>query len=168
MQGVGRAEQREPHRRRLFNLRRSQNRVGRQRDDPVRSQIPRKAGQDRFRVSGSARRRLLAQLNTGNLAAVHRPDFVSRSRLHLVEDLRMKRAPNEKECRALTLSRLRHNSTSSNEALPLPQPITAKDTDSRKVETRGNQRKRHRHGRNNFSAITPAAPERENSGAVFF
>ena len=45
---------------------------------------------------------------------------------------------------------------------------TAKATGSRKVETRDNQRKRHRHGRNNFGAVTPAAPERENSGAAFF
>ena len=47
--------------------------VASQRDDQVRSQIPRRVGQDRFRrrvtrenlsVSGSARRRLLAQVNT--------------------------------------------------------------------------------------------------------
>ena len=68
----------------------------------------------------------------------------------------MKRAPNERECRALMLSR-RHPSTSSsnsnnsNEAARLLQPITAKDMGSRKAETRGNQKERHRHGRNNFS-----------------
>ena len=76
--------------------------VASQRDDQVRSQIPRRVGQDRFRhrvtsedlsVSGSARRRLLAQLNTGNLAEVHRLDFVNRSRRRLVaERLRVKRA----------------------------------------------------------------------------
>ena len=135
--------------------------VASQRDDQGRSQVPGRVGQDRFRrrvtsenlsVSGSARRRLLAQLNTDNMAEVHRPDFISRSRLRLVEDLRMKRAPNEKECRALTLSRRRpsnstsSSSSSSNEAARLPQPITARDTGSRKVERRDNQKKRHRHG----------------------
>jgi hypothetical protein len=129
-------------------------------------------GQDRFRrrvanenlsVSGSARRHLLAQLNTDDMTEVHRPDFISRSRLRLVEDLQMKRAANEKECRALTLSRRRQststNSSSSNEAARLPQPITARDTGSRTVERRDNQKKRHRQVSNNFVAITPAAPE---------
>ena len=138
--------------------------LGRQRDDPVRSQILRKAGQDRFRVSGSARRRLLAQLNMGNLAAVHRPDFISRSRLQLVEDLRMKRAPNEKECRALTLSHLRHNSTSSRSSgrkeARLPQPIKARPTGSRKLENKKQKNQHPRRGHNSFGVITPAAPER--------
>ena len=150
-----------------------------QRDDQGRSQVPGRVGQDRFRrgvtrenlsVSGSARRRLLAQSNTGNLAAVHRPDFIGRSRLRLVNDLRMKRAPNEKECRALTLSRRRPSTSASNsnsnEASRLPQSITARDTGSRKVERRDNQKKLHRQVSNNFFAITPAAPERENSGAA--
>jgi hypothetical protein len=80
----------------------------------------------------------------------------------------MKRAPNEKECRALTLSRRRPStsSSSSNEVARLPQPITARHTGSRKVERRDNQKKRHRQVSNNFVAITPAAPERENSGAA--
>ncbi|HEU0039397.1 MAG TPA: hypothetical protein VFR76_08995 [Verrucomicrobiae bacterium] len=135
-------------------------------------------GQDRFRrrvpsenlsVSGSPRRRLLAQLIMGNMAEVHRPDFINRSRLRLVEDLRMKRAANEKECRALTLSRRRPStSPSNNEAARLRQPITVRDTGSRKVERRSNQKKRHRQVSNNFVAIRPAAPERENSGAAFF
>ena len=137
-------------------------------------------GQDRFRrrvtsenlsVSGSAHRRLLAQVNMDNMTEVSRLDIVNRSRLRLVEDLRMKRAPNEKECRALTLSRRRPStsasSSSSNEAARLPQSITARDTGSRKVERRDNQKKRHRQGSNNFGAITPAAPGRENSGAAF-
>ena len=134
-------------------------------------------GQDRFcrrvtsenlSVSGSARRRLLAQLNTGNLAAVHRPDFIGRSRLRLVNDLRMKLAPNEKECRALTLSRRRNNNNnnnnnSSSEAARLPQPITGRDRGSRMVVRKHNQNKRHRQGSNNFVAITAAAPEREQT-----
>ena len=136
-----------------------------QRDDHGRNQVPLRVGQDRFRrrvtsenlsVSGSARRRLLAQLNTGNGAEVHRPDFINRSRLRLVEDLRMKRAANEKERRALTLSRRRpstssSSSSSSNEVARPPQPITARDTGSRKVERRDNQKKRHRQVSNKLS-----------------
>ena len=143
------------------------------RDDQLSSQIPHVMAQDRFRrrvtredlsVSGSARRHLWAQLNTDNLAAVHRPEFSSRSRLRLVEEMRMKPAPNEKECRARALSHLRHNSRSSSgssgsKVAHLQQPNTARDTGSRKAETRSNQKKRHHHGRNNFGAITPAAPE---------
>ena len=168
-------EQLEEHRRQLLRVHRrsSKSMVASQRDDQLRSQIPRKVGQDRFRrrvmsenlsVSGSARRHLLAQLNTDNMTEVHRPDFISRSRLRLVEDLRMKRAANEKECRALTLRRRRPStsSSSSNEAARLP----ARDRGSRKVERRDNQKKRHRHVSNNFGALTPAALERENSGAA--
>ena len=137
--------------------------VASQRDDHGRSQVPGRVGQDRFRrrvtrenlsVSGSARRRLLAQLDTGNMTEVHPPDFISRSRLRLVEDLRTKRAANEKECRALTLSRRRpstSSNSSSNEAARLPQPITARDTGSRKVERRDNQKKRHRQVSNKLS-----------------
>ena len=108
----------------------------------------------------------------GNVAAVRRLDFVNRSRRRLVAEPRVKRAAKEKECRALMVSRLRHNSTSSrssgSEVARLPQPITARDKGSRKVGRKNNQKKRHRHGHNNFGAITPAAPERENSGADFF
>jgi len=175
-------EQQEQHRGRLSRVHRrnSKNVVASQRDDQVRSQIPRVVGQDRFRrrvtredlsVSGSARRRLWAQLNVSNVELVRHPDFGNRSRRFRVAEPRVKRAPNEKECRALRLSRLRHNGTSrrsaSSKVARQPQPITARATDSPKVETRGNQKKRHRHGRNNFGAITPAASERENSGAAF-
>jgi hypothetical protein len=104
-----------------------------------------------------------------NLAEAHAPKFINRWRLRLVERMRMKRASNEKESRALTLSRRRPSTSSSNsnEAARLPQPITGRDTGSRKVETRDNRKKRHRQSRINFGAITPAAPEQENSGAVF-
>jgi hypothetical protein len=179
---VAQPEQRERHRSQLSRVhRRSSKSAGAsQRDDHGRNQVPRRVGQDRFRrrvtsenlsVSGSARRRLLAQLNTGNLAVVHRPDFINRSRLRLVEDLRMKRAANEKECRALTLSHRRpstsaSSNSNSNEAARLPQSITARDTGSRKVERRNNQKKHHRQVSNNFVAIRQAAPERENSGAA--
>jgi len=157
---VGRPELREQHRPRLSNLRRSPSLVVHQYDDQARRQAPGKVNQDRIRrrvttnVYGSARRRLRAQLNTGNLAEVHRPDFVSRARRRLVEDLRMKRAPNEKGCRAPTLSRRRpvtNTSSSNNEAARLRQPITARATGSRKVETRDNQKKRQRQGRDNLA-----------------
>ena len=144
----------------------------------MRSQIPRR-WQDRFRpvtrnLYGSARRRLLAQLNMSNVAEVRHLDFVNRSRRLLVAEPQVRRAAKEKECRALMVSRLRHNSTrsrsrrsSSSKVARLPQPITARATGSRKVETRNNQKKRHRHGHNNFGAITPAAPERETPEPLF-
>ena len=152
--------------------------VASQRDDQGRSQAPGKLNQDRIRrrvttnVYGSARRLLRAQLNTGNMAAVHRPDFVNRARIRLVADPRMKRAPNEKECRAPTLSRRRpvtntsssNSSNSSNEAARLHQPIMPRVMGNRKVETRDNQKKRRRQGRINFGATTPAALERETPG----
>ena len=179
-----RPEQQEQHRGQLSGVprRNRKNMVASQRDDQVRRQIPRMVGQDRFRrrvtredlsVSGSARRHLWAQLNISNVEPVRHPDFGNRSRRFPVEEPRVKRAPSEKKCRAFTLSRLRHNSTSSRSsgrkvARPrLPQLITARATDSRKAETRDNQKKRHRHGRNNFGAITPAAPERETPGPLF-
>jgi hypothetical protein len=174
-----RPEQRDLHRDQVSKAhRRSSSNMASssQRDDQLRNQTPRTAGQDKFRrrvtredlsVSGSARRHLWAQLN---ISSVERLDFGNRSRPRLGEEMRMKRAPNEKECRPLTVSRLRHNSTSSrssgSKAARLQQLITARAMGSRKVE-RGNQRKRHRQGRINFGAVTPAAPERENSGAAF-
>jgi hypothetical protein len=149
--------------------------VDRQREDQARSQIPRKAGQDRFRVSGSARRRLRAQVNMNSVAEVRHLEFGNQSRRLLVAEPRVRRAVKEKKRRALMVSGLRHNSSrsssrsssrrrsSSSTVARLPQPITA----NRKVETRDNQKKRHRHGRNNFGAVTPAAPECENSGVAF-
>src|SRR5262245_55005841 len=114
-----------------------------------------------FSVSVSAQRHLLTQLSKANLAEAHRPKFIRRSRLRPVEDMRMKRGPNEKECRAVALSsrRRRISNNSSNEAQRLPQPITARDTRSRKVGSEDNQDKRHRQASNNFGALTPAALE---------
>jgi len=144
----------------------SHNVVARQYDDQPRSQVRAKVNPNRIRhrvttsVNGSARRRLLVQLNTGKVAEVSR----------LVAGPAVKRAPREKECRACRLSRSnrRRNSSSSdsrrsNETGRLP----AKDRGSRKVERRGNQKKRHRPVSNNFVVITPAAPEPENFGAAF-
>jgi hypothetical protein len=171
-------EQREQHRHQLSRVRRRINKsmVVRRRDDRVRKQILPVVGRNRFRrrgtnkdrsVSGSARRHLLAQLSPGNLAEVQRREFISRSRLRLMQDVRMKRAPNEKECSALTLSRRRPTtsasssvSSSSNEAARLPRPITARDAGSRKVGIKGNPKKPHRHSRTNLVATISAAPER--------
>jgi hypothetical protein len=76
----------------------------------------------------------------------------------------MKRASNEKEYRALTLSRRRSSinsvSNSSNNAVAnLPQPITARDMGSRKVDIKDNPDKRRLQGSNNFVALTQSAPE---------
>ena len=49
----------------------------------------------------------------------------------------------------------------------LPQPIKARPTDSRKLENKKQKNQPPRRGHNNFGAITPAAPERRNSGAAF-
>jgi hypothetical protein len=147
--------------------------VASQCDDQVRSKVSGKVSHRkiRHRVSlnrcGSGRRppgHLWAQLSAANLAEVRLPDCISRSRLRPVEGRWMKRAPNEKECRALVFSRLRHNSTSSrssssNEVARLRELTAARDSGSRKVGSKDNQKKRLCHGRNNFGAITPAAPE---------
>jgi len=114
---------------------------------------------------GSGRRhlrRLWEQLTTANLAEVPLPDHISRSRLRPVQDMRMKGASREKECRALTVSR-HHPSTNSsssnnnNEAARLPQPITARDTRSRKAGVKDNQDKRRLPGSSNFVALIVAA-----------
>jgi hypothetical protein len=132
-------------------------------------------GQDRFRVSGSERRRLLAQLNMSSVAEVRHLDFINRSRRLLVAEPRVRRAAKEKECRALMVSRLRHNSTrsrrrrrSSSTVARLPQPITARRKDSRKAGRRDHQKKRLRQGRVNFGAITPAASERKIPEPLFY
>jgi hypothetical protein len=179
----GQPEQQEQHRVRLSRVhpRTSSNVVASQLDDRVRKQIPRMVGRNRFRrrgknadrsVSGSARRHPLAPLSTGNLTGVRHREFTSRSRLRLVQDMRMKRAPNEKEFRVLTLSRHRPTTSarnsSSNEAARLPQPITARDTGSRKVGIKGNPKKRHRRGRTNICRNNISGSRRSRSGAAFF
>ena len=146
--------------------------VGRQRDGQPRSQIPRRAVQDRPRrrataedlsVSDSARLHLWAQLNVSNVELVRQPEFGNRSPRLLVAEPRMRRASKEKECRARVISSLLHDNPSSRSSASkvarLPQSITARHKDSQKAGSRDNQKKRHRHGHNNFGAITPAAPE---------
>ena len=146
------------------------------------------------RVNDSGRRRLPAQVNRSSVAEVRGPNCVNWSRRRRLADLRVTRraegkehrahmanglrrqpaepvkgmqmncAPNEKECRALMVSRL-HNSNSARSrsngspVARLPQPIAARPKDSRKAGRRDNQKKRHRHAHNNFGAITPVAPE---------
>ena len=155
-------EQRELRRRQVSRVHRrgSKSRVASQRDDPVRSQVPGRVGQGKFRrrvksenlsVSGSARRRLPVQANLISAAEVRRPDFVNRSRPRLVADLQVKRAVKEKECRAPMVSRPRNNNSSRRSSRSsgstvarLQEPITARDKGSRKVARREKQKKRHR------------------------
>ena len=161
---VAQAEQREQHRPRLSNPRRSRTMVGRQHEDWAKSQVPARVDQgnlshrgatEDLSVNVSARRRQPVKVNAGRAAEVRRLDFVNRSRpRRVVADPRVKPAPHEKECRARRLS------SSSSEAARLPQPITARDRGSRKVERRDHQKKRHRQGRDNFAAITAVAPGR--------
>ena len=156
---VAQAEQREQHRPRLSNPRRSRTMVGRQHEDWAKSQVPARVDQgnlshrgatENLSVNVSARRRLPAQLSMSSVAEVRRLDFVNRSPRQLVADPRVKPAPHEKECRARRLS-------SSSEAARLP---IARDRGSRKVGRRDHQKKRHRQGRDNFAAITAVAPGR--------
>jgi hypothetical protein len=69
------------------------------------------------------------------------------------------------------VSRLRRNSASSRSSgsrvARLLQPITARHRDSRKAERLNNQKKRHRHGHNNFGAIITAAPEEKIPEPLF-
>jgi hypothetical protein len=163
VQRVVQREQRELRRRQLSNLRRSRNVAGRQRENWARSPVPVKVDKGKFRRRGATEHlSLLTRLNTGNPAEVRRPDFVNTLRRRLLAGrLRVNLVAQARDNRALMVSRLRHTSSSSNEAARLPQPITARHTGSRKVERRDNQKKRHRQVSNNFVALTPAAPERE-------
>ena len=167
-------EQREQHRDQLWRVHRRNihNLVASHRDDQASSQIPRMVGQDRLRrrvtaedlsVSGSARRHLRAQPNISNVEPARQREFGNRSPRLPVGEPRMRRASKEKECRALMVSRLRHNSASSRSsgrkvARP-PQPIKAKPTGSRKLENKKQKNQPPCRGHNNFGAITPAAPD---------
>ena len=95
--------------------------VGRQPENQARSQVPGRVDKDKFRhsvatedlsVNDSARRHLLAQLNTGNVAAVHLRTSSAGHASPWWRSLRMKRAANEKERRALMVSRLRPSTSS--------------------------------------------------------
>ena len=113
-----------------------------------------RAGTEDLSDNDSARLRLPAQVDVSSVEEVRRLDIVNLSRPRRLADQRMKRAPNEKECRALTLSRRRpstSSNSSSNEAARLPQPITARDRGNRKVGRKDNQNKRHRQVSNKLS-----------------
>ena len=125
--------------------------------------LRRRGGTEDLSVSGSARLRLPAQVDVSSVGEVRHPDSINQSPRNQLGDLRVKHAAKEKECRAPMVSRPRHNSSRSSEASRLLQPITARDTGSRKVERRNNQKKRHRQVSNNFVAIKSAAPEREQT-----
>ena len=178
-----RPEQREQHRGQLSRVHRRSNKnmvASSQRDDQVGSQIPRMAGQDRLRrrvtredlnVSGSARRHLWAQLNISNVEPVRHLDFGNLSPRLLVAEPRVRGAAKGKECRALMVSRLRHNSASSRSSgrkvARLPQPIKARPRGSRKVENKKRKNQHPCRGHNNFGAITPAAPDEKLRGRFF-
>jgi hypothetical protein len=158
----GRPEQRDQHRGQLSKAQRrsSNNAIISQCDDQLSSQIPRTVAQGRLRrrvrinAYDSARRRLWAQLNISSVETVRHLDCGNRSRQLLVAQPRVNRETNEKECRALMVSLLHRSSTSrhssGSKVARLPQRISVKPTGSRKLE-RGNQKKRHRHIRNNFA-----------------
>jgi len=155
--------------------------VGSQRDDQARSQIPRRAGQDRPRrrvtaedwsVSASARRhRRAAQLNISNVESARQREFGNRSPRLPVEEPRVRRVTKGKECRALMVSRLRQYSDSSRNSgrkvARLPQPIKARPMGSRKLENKKQKNQHPRRGHNNFGATIPAAPERETPEPLF-
>jgi hypothetical protein len=69
------------------------------------------------------------------------------------------------------VSRLRHNSDSSRSSgrkvARLPQPITARHKDSRKLENKKQKNQHPRRGHNNFGAITPAAPDEKFRSRFF-
>jgi hypothetical protein len=187
VQREGQPELREQHHSQLPRARRRsrKNLVASQQEDSVRSQIVRK---DKFRrgltskdlsVSGSVRLRLWARVNASSAAKTRHLDSGNRSRRLLVADLRARRAPNEKERRAHTVSRrlnnssLSYSSSNNSEAAWLREPGVDRckvgGKDSRKVERRKHQKKRHRQDRDNFDRNkTSAAPEPEGPEPLCF
>jgi len=175
----------------------SNSSVARHCDDQVRSKVHSKVSFEKIRRSAPINEYDSARLHPGHLWAQRnrvdlqevQPDFISRSHLKVVQqDKRMKRVPNGNDCsRALMLSRRRRSASSSsnsyrnnsyssegrcsnnnNEVARPLQPITARDTDSRKVEPSDNQKKRHRQSRDNFVATKRAAPERKTPEPLLF
>jgi hypothetical protein len=133
--------------------RRSQNVVGRPCDNQARRSVLPRVDRDKFlrrvaneELSGnsSARRPRNFQLNKGSAVEVRRVDFVSRSRLRLVEQLPKRRAPSEKECRALTPSRPRRSEVAR---LQEPSMASHKVKDSLKAERGSPKKERRRPGR---------------------
>ena len=102
----------------------------------------------------------LARANVVQAPEVRRLEFINRSPRRLVEDLRVKRAGNEKECRALKLSRPRRH----NEVACLPQPSA--DRNNHKAE-RESQEKKHPRKDHNSSDDYRSGSGTRSSGAVF-
>ena len=103
----------------------------------------------------------------------HHRGCVVQSPRRLVAEPRVRHAANEKGCRTLMVSRLRRNSFSSRSSgspvVRLPQPpVMAKHKDSRKAGRLDNQKKRHRHGHNNFGVNDTSGSGTRSSGAAFF
>jgi hypothetical protein len=123
-----------------------------------------KVGQAKFRRSGvtgnlsvndSARLRLPARVNTGNVAEVRRLDFVNRQFRQVAEDLRTKRGISERECRALTLNSRHHNEPERPQ-----ESSTARHRDNRKVGRENPKKEHRRQGHNSSDLFTAAARER--------
>jgi hypothetical protein len=92
------------------------------------------------------------QVNVVRALEVRRLECVNRSRHHLVEGQRVKRAAQEGEDRVRVVSSRRPNKVAR-----LPQANAGRD--SRKAARKSRPKKHHRQGLNNFVAITPTAPE---------
>jgi hypothetical protein len=138
-------------------------------DVPVRSNVHGKVSLHKIRHRvpinryGSGRRPQWEQPSVANLVELHNNQArVNSSRLRLAEDSRMKRVCNEKECRGLVVSRLRHNSNSAHspsrdsKGARRLQRNSNRAANSRKADKEGNQKKRHRQGSNKILAHTPA------------
>ena len=175
---VGQADQQEPqgeqHSRQLWKVRRRSSRssVVSLRVVLARSKSRRggseqtAAGSESEPPQGSARRRRWERVNRANLVEAHHQKLVSRSRLRPVEHIRMKRAPNEKECsRALVLSRrsirapASSNNSSNNKGGAPASADHGPGHGQPEAGHKDNQDQRRRQGSNNFGAIIPAAPE---------
>jgi hypothetical protein len=168
---VGQREQRILRRRQHSSVHHSpnQNVVARRGDAQAKSQMQGKVRQDRFRrriareemsVSGSARRSPWARVKAANAAEVRRRDFVNRELRQVVEDLPMKRAADNRECRALKVSRR------NNEVARSPHRNAAKHRCSRKAATENRKKERHRRSHNSFDAIVVATPDWRNPGSL--
>jgi hypothetical protein len=168
---VGQREQRILRRRQHSSMHHNpnQNVVARQGDAQAKSQMQGKVRQDRFRhriasedmsVSGSAHRRLWARVKAANAAEVRRRDFVNWELRQVVEDLPMKRAADNRECRALKVSRR------NNEVARLVQRNAARHRGSRKAARENRKKERHRRGHNSSDAIVVATPEPKSPGSL--
>ena len=144
--------------------------VASQRDDQVRSQIPRVVGQDRFRrrvtradlsVSGSARRRQWAQGKASAAAENserHLGSVIPSARLPWAAPLAMRMAP-DNQVRALI-------NPAGRRELECPLQVSAPQG-SQRVERKNPKREHLHQSHNNFGAVFTAAPEKD-SGAAFF